>query len=807
MKSATRGVGEICHTGAMNTHRVAARRGVVVRLFAAFLLVAACASCSFGASEEDCSTGTVLSNGVCVSKTSPTGEPTITSLTIQQLIISEEKVRPLYLMHPMTVRVGLLINAEPFKTDLIIGLSSKDGSKHCAAGYIELEYAGGAEAGEITAGKTPVPKESTWGELVLERRLFVQPRCKNLVGEKGAKVWVAIDPFRRTYIPVDPRPGGGKKPEKIEDVDVFIHTARWPLDQCKSSYASGHFNSCESTFDVADTPGLDVRMEKVQSGSSVLFVRPTKPDDADLFVNTASVIYGTEQSEKDDEGPLAAQNMRYYFMLRPDVAPTDLPAGVSAASLDWEPLIIAEKDVQKCPTCEPDLKQALHRFLSSLKAATKRLTDHPLMIPPGLRTRLTKGDWTTYSKFELLGCALPAFQEAQGKDLGANNNCSIMPLIVTKHTLSDGTPLGGHHAQYEVKATTTEKDKQGNDKQVTKTFEYLWAKDPKDSANRCGDKDELRPECVELGQHNEETTCYLIPAFKTQPVTASKCHCCYAEDAFDEHIYWQHEPEISFTMGSAEDIGLRSALWWKMRLYNKSLLERDPIKLQAGVGFSTSIVGWWPRGMLYIDLPVQLGIGNGYDTYWWPDIRIIGFSIWDKQYVLEEEDLTYDILPLAAKEWTETFCKTLCMSVVCFDVCCEVGASVSFATTAVINVKEKAVKGRLEPKIAGIFGGSVGLNLFIGVIGVEVIFKEFIAFSTPVEFVAQFILVKSADPLTLTVKGRAAYMLALNVLDGAVGGFWKPVWGGKDQLEFYAWDGLKYIWTLWAAEKDWTFKF
>ena len=243
-------------------------------------LTLALGACS--ATEEDCAKGTKLSGGVCVADgPANAGKPLVSSLWVKYLDIAEEGKRPLYLMHPMTVKIGLEVKAKPFKSDLVVGLSSADGSKHCAAGYVELVFNGGADAGAdpgsgAEGSDSANPTASDQGELTLEKTLFVQPRCKNLIGEKKAKVWIAIDPFRRLAFEADQRLASAPEPTGIDQIDAFLHASRWPLDQCKSSQSSGHPDNCNAVMKVEDTPGLDVRMRGVQASSSVLTLQQDK---------------------------------------------------------------------------------------------------------------------------------------------------------------------------------------------------------------------------------------------------------------------------------------------------------------------------------------------------------------------------------------------------------------------------------------------------------------------------------------------------------------------------------------------------
>jgi hypothetical protein len=786
------------------------------------VIVALTFGCS--ASEEDCAKGTKLSKGVCVGDApAAPGNPAVEELTVKYLSIKEEGQRPVYVMHPMTVHLGIEVRGEPFKSDVVIGLSSADGSKHCAAGYIELVFDGGADAG-VKAGSAEAhydgaaPVQSNRGVLTIEETLFVQPTCDKLAGEKNATIWVAIDPFRRLAFAADKRLADAPQPAGIDEVDAFLHASRWPLDQCKSSHQAGHPDNCKSVFEVAATPGLDVHLRRVQPSSSVLTLRADEDKektlrDAHLFANITTVLYGQafkKIKKKNPDNPLAQYEMDFFFMLRPDVDHGDLPAGVSATDVDWEPLVQVEKGTVKAENGYPIMQELFQQYLASLETAVRRQLDQPLRLPDALWQRLTVGNWRRFSKFQMLGCAMPrqcsddgsgsrdcaSWKEASAKGVGAVNNCKTTTLIVARHQHA-AKPLGGHHKKYEV-------DKRAGDDPVT----LKWDPDPNADVNKCGPPElEVRPRCVVLGEHLQERKCYQIPDFKVAPLEGT-CHCCYPANAFDPHLSWQHEPETGFTLGSNTSIGIRTRIWWTMHLHNKSLFEPDPLRLRTTVGFDATLVGWWQRSLIYVDTPIQLGIQPGQQSYWWPELGVLGFTLWDQKYTIDDDDAVFEVQALAAKEWTQNFCQTFCVQIVCFDVCAQVGASVALKPGVTILEKEKSVKGQLRPIAAAIVGGSVGLNLFLGVVGVKIVFQKFIAFSTPVQLVAQFFAKNSNGQTGVQIKGKAEYNLELDVLKGTISGFWTPKWGGGDQeLDLYEWDGLLYVWSLWTKQNTWSLDF
>ncbi len=751
-------------------------------LLAVVGLLAAC-----GASEEDCAKGTELKNGVCVAAAG-SGDPTsprAKGINVRYFAIEEEGQRPLYLMHPMNVSVSLELEAEPFKTDMVVGFSSADGTKHCAAGYLEFTFDSAPEGAE----NSDQPNAMRKGQISVNETVFVQPRCKNLIGEKKAKVWLAIDPFHRLDIGGDLRPGSDNNPSDDASIDAWLYKSRWPLDGCRSSFSSGHAKNCKSTVEVADTPGLDLRLRYLVPSSSVVIARKGKQRDADVFANTTIVLYGQESKEGDKT--LEEANVRFHFMLRPDVEYTDLPPGVTPGAVDWQRLDRIEKVLVKGQP--PLIKDARLSFLASLSNATRTMTDSALMFPPVLRYSLTQGAWSKFGKFQLLGCARSALPEAVAKGLGLNNNCKTTSLVITRHELPAKGPLGGHHTEYEVEW----------DDQV---FEYEWAADPKDKVNRCKDVTELRPKCIFLGQHKDETPCYAIPDYKVDAIDGPNdevCHCCYPPNAFDPSMAFRFDPELAFTLGSDESIGLRSSIWWDLFLEKKSMFEPQPTRMRTTAGFDISLVGWWRRSLLFIDMPIQLGIMPGVQSYWWPELGVLGFTLWDEKYTIEDDEPAFQIPALAAKEWTQNFCQTFCVQIVCFDVCAQIGASVALKAAMTVEEKDKKIVGSIGPEVAGIAGGSAGLNLFLGVIGVEIVFDKFIAFGSPFKLAAQFVIEQLSDPMKVRINATASYDLEMDVLKGFIGGFWKPKWGGQKSIELYDWDGLKYTWELWKAEWSW----
>jgi hypothetical protein len=786
-------------------------------LIAMFSLAVLCWGC--GASAEDCARGTKLSDGVCVGDGSVVaGASRVEDFVVTFLSIEEEGKRPLYITRSMTVHLGIKLKSGPFKSDAVIGLSSADGNKHCAAGSVELVFDGGADAG-VKAGSDDAkyggsaPVQSSSGELSISKTLFVQPECAQLVGEQKATVWVAIDPMRRLQFAADKRTAAASVPTESDGLGAFFHASRWPLDLCKSSPSSGHKDNCASVLEVAASPGLDVHMHHVQPSSSVLTLKsdaatPKPQRDAHLFANATVVLYGEAFKKigkdwKNPDHPLAQYQLDFFFMLRPDVHYADLPAGASAADVDWAPLVQMDKGGRKSI---PVMHELSRQSLGKLETAEHRQLDQPLRLPGALFKRLTAGDWRRYSKFQLLACAMPGqcsdvdtknaycanWKEASAKGLSANNNCKTAPLIVFRHEYAT-KPLGGHHKQYEVA--------KGADDPV----ELEWHEDAKAEVNKCkAPKVEVRPRCVALDEHLEKSKCYGTPGFKIEELEGT-CHCCYPAEAFADHLAFHHEPEVGFTLGSERSLGVRTRVWWTLHLHTKSMFEPQPLRLRSTVGFAATLIGWWSRSLLTVDAPVQFGLAAGQESYWWPQLGVLGFSLWDQKHTIEAKQATFEAPPLAAKEWAQNFCQTFCAQVVCFDVCAQVGASVALKGDLGITPKETTIKGHLLPLASAIAGGSVGLNLPLGTVGVDITFEKFIHFATPFDLLTRFIASKDSAKPGGQLTGKANYNLELDALRGTASSTWAPKWGGESQrLDLYEWNGLLYGWSLWPDQRDWT---
>ena len=696
-------------------------------------------------------------------------KPAVSLLEVAHLHIAEEGVRPIYLRHPVHLQVGIDVVGEPFTTDLVLGLRSKDGKKACIAGHAELTHKGRKEA---EGDKTP----ATSIRLDVDARVYVQPFCKKLVGSKGVRAWLAIDPFGLLRIKGRKLPtiGAGEV-----DMAAFIGASTADLSGCKSPEITGHPDSCTTSLEVADTPGPDLQVLDVDLSSSVVLATESTLTVPDLYANTQVILYGDDGSKKlfDVKKPLDIG-----FRIRPEIDPIDLPKGASVADFDWQRVDVKKSFIDKeGKITRQDLRA---NFLSSLEVASQKMTDSALQFGQELRDLMNHGKWAKFSKYQLLACVEPDFDEAIATGFNHANNCALTTLVLARHGQPDGSPLGGH------------------EKITVKEAEYESAADPKDPKNTCGAEPEYRPECTWLGQHLEETYCYEVPKYKITPlVDEDKCHCCYPPSAFSTQTVLQHAPSLRGGFGDDETVSLRSGIWFDVNIKKTSMFDGKPSSMGQDLGTDVRMRGWWDVEIAYVGAPAQIGLQPGLETYWWPELRLFGFALYSLKVVPEGLEWKLPVIP--EKKWNRDFCQVFCATFACFECCAGFGGSVGVDIKAAIDEPGKKIAGTIEPFMDVNALGSAGLHLGVGVVGLELVFQPLIGFHLPFETNLTLIIESVSDPVKIAVQANLSVNFLLKLLAGKVNGFFKPAIGDKVALTLYEWEPLEYWYELWGTQHEW----
>ena len=753
-------------------HSSVSRRRMALAVVALFGL------CAAGCGDDiACGDGTKLDDGACVPDLTGDWDPTRPAVQLLEVVhmhILEEGKRPIYLRHPLHLQVGLDVIGEAFTTDLVLGFESADGKKRCVAGHAELTHAGREEIPDAKAPPTSVRVE-------VDTRIYVQAFCEVLAGEKDVRAWLAIDPFG--LLRIQGRKLGKAGDGKV-DMTKFIHGAAADLSNCSAPEGSGHAENCVTSLEVATSPGADIQMLDVDLSSSVVLASPKPPKAPDLFANTQVILYGVDDANNplDDEG-----QVDLGFRVRPDIDPIDLPEGASLADYDWQPLIVLLSQKEK--DGDPTLKELRAQFLASLEAAVQKMTDSALRFPQKLRNLMNKGKWAPFSKYQILACAEPPFEEAKAKGIDHANNCALASFVAIRHGKpGGGGPVGGHD-EYQVKET-----------------EYMWDEDPKDEVNTCAtDGSELRPECTFLGQHKDETYCYEVPKYKVTPlVDEDKCHCCYPPSSFDVQVVMRHAPSARGGFGDDDTVALRSGIWFDVDVKKSDMFSGKPHSLGHDLGTDIRIHGWWDSEIVYIGAPMQLGLQPGIESYWWPELRLFGFALYSLKIAPEGAEWKLPLVP--EKKWSVDYCQVFCATFACFECCAGFGGGVGLDTKAIIDEPGKKLAGIIEPFIQVDASGSAGIHLGVGVAGLEVVFDPLVGFRLPFESNLTLVVEDVALPVKLALTANFSVKFVIALLAGKINGFFKPLIGAKAALTLYEWEPLEYWFDLWGTAYEWKFE-
>ena len=413
---------------------------VVTALFA----TAATMGCSrlFG----DCGPGTVMVDGTCVIDQSAV-LPNVDAVTLTRLHVEGDGLFPLMVLHEARVEVGIEVQAEAFKSNVIVGLSSADGKQHCALGYMTLEHEGPTqEAADADADADAKPK----GAYKLAKTFQIQQSCAALAGT-GLKAWVAFDPFERTW-------WKARKESKITDEDgklkvaeadaiaALLSASTLPMELCAAGTGSVHPENCATDIELVVNAGRDVQLTALQPASVVGVVEfmgalPSKwtapnydfekhiPNlGATPLVTVATDVRVYGETSTDDAGA-TADELEMSYQIR--------PAGMSDAT--WLALAETVQTVKPptkgggTTTVTEYLEQV---FLGGLTTETEIAKTVPLYLTPKGRDLVLDGGWAQPTLFDLRVCAKAPFAEVNADQTAADNNCRTERIVLLRQERS-----------------------------------------------------------------------------------------------------------------------------------------------------------------------------------------------------------------------------------------------------------------------------------------------------------------------------------------------------------------------------------
>lgn len=394
-------------------------RGTSVVLSLLLLTATACGS------DLTCGDGTISKDGVCIAE-APTSDPTlpaVQSVKLLTLNVTEEGRRDIYVNYAFNVSGTLEVQGDAFESDVVVGLSSKDGKKSCIAGAAFVSHSGGAE-----------PKTVSF-----EDSFYVQSGCDALDGESDVLTWVAFDPFRKVKLE-----GAADLviPDEVTDSTLvdLIQSSSLDRGACKAGEGSAHPDSCETALNVKKSPGMDLVLRRMSLGNSVSLLKTTQTNAPDFVATADFRVFG---DVFDDETDLLEDNpVETTFFISPKIDFTQMPDAATMAV--YAPRELKLLDYKLSKAGEATLDELRQQFLSSLQSAEVKLQGFALRMDKETRELVTGGKWSPFVKFEITACAKAPFEETDADGVNDDNNCRNVDVIIVRDQPLSGSPIGGH---------------------------------------------------------------------------------------------------------------------------------------------------------------------------------------------------------------------------------------------------------------------------------------------------------------------------------------------------------------------------
>ncbi|MSQ85158.1 MAG: C-type lectin domain-containing protein [Myxococcales bacterium] len=424
-------------------------------------------ACGAGTSEKDgkcvaptpgatiaCGAGTMEKEGKCIVDTAAL-MPKVSKVVVKQLGVQGDGVRQLMVLHDVRVTAEFEIVGEAFESMMVVGVRNADKTKTCTLGYWQIQQKA-TKDDAATTGVSDTNKSIT-GIYKFESNFVVQPGCKGLIGEKGLIAWAAFDPFQSTNYaerkasPLAAAPAGTTPEQQI--AKLFGENEQ-PLTSCKAGPTSTHPDNCTTSLEVVDSAGIDLRMEHMNTSTSVVVLeyagevppaagatdttvagikvkagavdwsklKPPAATSPALSVNTQLVAFGLKPGAKDK---FSNDDFGLTFGVRP----------VGAGSEEW--VAMTEKVEQASKAGEQPTVEYLEKvFLQGMVAETRYIKESPVYFTQKAKDQVTTGKWSNQAFFDLKICADGPFAEG-GVDADPKvNNCNVTQFVLVRHKRS-----------------------------------------------------------------------------------------------------------------------------------------------------------------------------------------------------------------------------------------------------------------------------------------------------------------------------------------------------------------------------------
>lgn len=312
----------------------------------------------------------------------------------------------LYLLHPIHVAVAAELSGEAFDTDLVIGMRTIDGSEGCVLGAMPVEH-GGEQA--LDEGVTSPGAYANEAEFVIDRA------CYALIERDDVELFASFDPWNRLgdreLDTTAPSEGGGS----ALDLFSIVAAAAVGVEGCES---------CETTYSLSASPGLDAELEELNL-SSVVAVLPVAAeggeaphkttDRPDFSLTVRSRVVGLAKGAGLDDDRV---HLRHSIR----------PLGSSGPGL---PLL--QRQGEDYDALAPVPTPSSGDVVSLA----------PLYIEDAARETLVDGSWSGLEEFELVTCLETDFDQAiyKAEDQPRANDCGSLPVVIVRQEVgADGLP-------------------------------------------------------------------------------------------------------------------------------------------------------------------------------------------------------------------------------------------------------------------------------------------------------------------------------------------------------------------------------
>lgn len=336
----------------------------------------------------------------------PTGEDQVENLHIAvtdlQIISSDAP----HVLHPLIVSVSAELTGDAYRTELVIGMRTADGSEGCVLGAMPVEHSDAEPALEDEQAAVAGMYEAT-------AEFVVGGDCLDLAERDDVELFASFDPWNKLGDNASDAASVGEEGLALYSI---VEASALSVEGCET---------CETTYSVHAWPGLDAELTELNL-SSVVAVLPVAAEgrgvpahgsnQAAFSLTMGSRVTGLRSGQGLDEAGLYSTHR-----IRPLGSSDEGLPLLQRSSGDLEELAAIP-----VPSSGSVISSAM------------------LHIEGPTRDEIIDGAWAGIEEFELLTCLEADFDQAiyAGETDVRANDCAAIPVVIVRERLgADGLPV------------------------------------------------------------------------------------------------------------------------------------------------------------------------------------------------------------------------------------------------------------------------------------------------------------------------------------------------------------------------------